>query len=247
MPTFIAKAVLTIDGDLSSMCDEWNPHEMEVSRRLVGFKRSQQGRTITATFSAVLQEERLTNDICISCIYWARRGEYYVTSVDTISLLEALVAVRFTVEEKNRIRRNLQGFKPYTVSKKKDECDDIFQLIMGFPTPKPRSIEKDIKIFPWASLGQALKKIIGKYVSDLCLARLVDHKLIRPASLRAKHRPSAGWSLRSPSDAARSRRTAAELSASEVRGAPATADTVIEAIEMSSPRSPSAHIKYRNL
>jgi hypothetical protein len=30
-----------------------------------------------------------------------------VTSVDTIYLLESLVAVRFTVEEKNRIRRNL--------------------------------------------------------------------------------------------------------------------------------------------
>jgi hypothetical protein len=33
----------------------------------------------------------------------------YVTSVDTIYLLESLVAVRFTVEEKNRIRRNLEG------------------------------------------------------------------------------------------------------------------------------------------
>jgi hypothetical protein len=93
-----------------------------------------------------------------------------VTSVDTIGLLEALVAVRFTVEEKNRIRRNLEGFKPYTVSKNKDECDDVFRLIMGFPSPKPRNIEKDIKIFSWASLGQALKKIIGKYVSNHCLA-----------------------------------------------------------------------------
>ena len=166
-----AKAVLTIVGDLHAMCDGWNPREAEESRRLVEFERSQTGSAITATFRAVSQEERSPNNACISCIYWARRGEYYVTSVDTIGLLEALVAVRFTVEEKNRIRRNLEGFKPYTVSKNKDECDDVFRLIMGFPSPKPRNIEKDIKIFPWASLGQALKKIIGKYVSGPCLAR----------------------------------------------------------------------------
>jgi hypothetical protein len=160
-----AKAVLTIVGDLHSMCEGWSPREGEDARRLVEFERSQTGSAITATFRAVTQEERSPNNACISCIYWARRGEYYVTSVDTIALLEALVAVRFTVEEKNRIRRNLEGFKPYTVSKNKDECDDVFRLIMGFPNPKPRNIEKDIKIFPWASLGQALKKIIGKYVS----------------------------------------------------------------------------------
>jgi hypothetical protein len=36
---------------------------------------------------------------------------------------------------------------------------------MGFPNPKPRNIEKDVKVFPWKILGHALKKIIGKYVS----------------------------------------------------------------------------------
>jgi hypothetical protein len=58
------------------------------------------------------------------------------------------------------------------MSKNKDECDDVFRLIMGFHNPKMRNIEKDIKISPSASLGQALKKIIGKYVSDPYLARV---------------------------------------------------------------------------
>ena len=91
--------------------------------------------------------------------------ECYVTSVDTIFLLESLVAVRFTVEEKNRIRRNLEGFKPQTVSKAKPEREEFFKIIMGFPNPKPRNIEKDVKVFPWKILALALKKIIGKYVS----------------------------------------------------------------------------------
>jgi hypothetical protein len=37
---------------------------------------------------------------------------------------------------------------------------------MGFPNPKPRNIEKDVKVFPWDILSSALKKIIGKYVSE---------------------------------------------------------------------------------
>jgi hypothetical protein len=85
--------------------------------------------------------------------------------VDTIYLLESLVGVRFTVEEKNRIRRNLEGFRPLTVSKAKADSEDFFKVIMGFPAPKPRNIEKDVKVFPWKILSHALKKIIGKYVS----------------------------------------------------------------------------------
>lgn len=36
---------------------------------------------------------------------------------------------------------------------------------MGLSQPKPRNIEKDVKAFKWSSFGDALVKIIGKYVS----------------------------------------------------------------------------------
>ena len=131
------------------------------------FKKSQTGSTLTATFKPVGVNERPTNSICISCIYYAEKNECFVTSVDTIYLLEQLVAApnRFTVEEKNRIRRNLEGFRPQTVSKAKAESEEFFKIIMAFPNPKPRNIEKDVKVFPWKILAQALKKIISKYVS----------------------------------------------------------------------------------
>jgi hypothetical protein len=90
-----------------------------------------------------------------------------VTTVDTIYLPEQLVAVRFTVEEKNRIRRNLEGFRPLTVSQGKLDCEDFFKLIMAFPTPKPRNIEKDIRVIHWKDLSSVLKKIIGKYVNAI--------------------------------------------------------------------------------
>lgn len=160
------KAVLKLNGDLDSMADGWSDDEWTAKRRLVRFSRSQNNNTIDADFGAIPPEQGAPKGgICISCIWWAERQECYVTSVDTIYLLESLVDMRFTVEEKNRIRRNLEGFRPTTVSKGKSDSEDFFKVIMDFPNPKPRNIEKDVKVFPWKILAHALKKIIGKYVS----------------------------------------------------------------------------------
>jgi hypothetical protein len=158
------KAILEINGQLSDMAERWSTEEWENRRRLVQFWRQQKGNTIHTTFRPVTPSDRQPNSICISCIWWAEKQECYVTSVDCIFLLESLIAVRFTVEEKNRIRRNLEGFRPLTVSKAKQESENFFKLIMAFPNPKPRNIEKDVKVFPWSVLPHALKKIIGKYV-----------------------------------------------------------------------------------
>ncbi|KAJ6134899.1 hypothetical protein N7512_000059, partial [Penicillium capsulatum] len=158
-----SKAILKLNGDLDAMATGWTKEERCTQRRLVQFTRSQTGSTIHADFKPVTPEERAQHSICISCILWEGKEEYYVTSVDTIYLLESLVGVRFTVEEKNRIRRNLEGFRPLTVSKAKPDSEEFFKVIMGFPAPKPRNIEKDVKVFPWKILSLALKKIIGKY------------------------------------------------------------------------------------
>ncbi|KAF2621909.1 hypothetical protein BU25DRAFT_353521 [Macroventuria anomochaeta] len=157
------KAILKIEGDLDKMAEEWSQEEIDAKRRLVQFERSQHGSTITTTFTPITPEARPTRSICVSCIWWEEKDEYYITSVDTIYLLEQLVNVRFTVEEKNRIRRNLEGFRPLTVSKAKVDSEEFFKVIMGFPTPKPRNIEKDVKVFAWKILSHALKKIISKY------------------------------------------------------------------------------------
>ena len=186
------KAVLKLNGDLDSMTENWSPDERDAKRRLVQFTRVQTGSTIHADFKPVSPEDRAPNSICISCIHWEGKNECFVTSVDTIYLLESLVGVRFTVEEKNRIRRNLEGFRPLTVSKAKADSEEFFKVIMGFPAPKPRNIEKDVKVFPWKILGHALKKIIGKYVSlpFLHLLRLLGKggkkaNSFAPCSLRA--------------------------------------------------------------
>jgi hypothetical protein len=188
--TTTMKAKLELHGNLEAMALGWSRPEFENRRRLVQFWRKQVGATIEVAYKPVDQAEWQKDTIVISCIWRLEKNECYVrlgpllvarvpsadltpdhppqvTSVDTIYLLEAIIGNRFTVEEKNRIRRNLEGLKPDTISKNKDDTKDFFEIIMGFPDPKPRHIEKDVKVFKWEKLAEALTKIISKYVRPL--------------------------------------------------------------------------------
>lgn len=158
-----SKARLHMQGNLDDVGKKWTEEQIDARRKIIIFNRTQKGNDIYADFETVTQENWKNHPQSVSCIWWAEKKEAYVTSVDTILLLEGLVGARFTVEEKNRIRRNLEGFKPDTVSKAKPDTEEFFKVIMGFPNPKPRNIEKDVKVFPWKVLSVALQKIIGKY------------------------------------------------------------------------------------
>lgn len=167
---------LRLVGDLAGMANNWTAEEKKEKRRLVEFERKQDGSVLTVTHKPVTVEDRAEDGICVNCIRWEETDEMFITSVDSLHLLELLVGNRFPVEEKNRIRRNLEGFKPRTILRedknkkhinKEDEemrNDAFFNVIMGFADPKPRNIEKDIKVFPWKLLPEMLKKILSKFV-----------------------------------------------------------------------------------
>ncbi|CAO3592871.1 unnamed protein product [Absidia cylindrospora] len=161
----LSHADLIIEGDMEAMMQEWTDQEKEDNRRLVRFWRRQHDHEIICHCQAIEPTNRVNTpqEIIVSCIYWEEKNDYFITSVDIIYLLEALIGVRFTTEEKNRVRRNLEGFRPLTVSKMKPDSGDFFRRIMAFNHPKPRNIEKDLKVFAWSSLPTALKKIISKY------------------------------------------------------------------------------------
>jgi len=197
-PGLVSRANLDIMGDLDAMAKSWAPEEWDHRRRLVQFWREQHGNKITTTFQPVPQDERASNsgNIVVSCIYWMERNDFFITSVDCIYLLECLMDIRFSVEEKNRIRRNLEGFRPLTVSKCKAESAEFFKLIMSFPNPKPRNIEKDVKVFPWKTLPYALKKIVTKYTaSSYNTVGTLRQKTQQQQSSSAKRSPAASSSL----------------------------------------------------
>lgn len=161
----IQTVILEIMVVLDSFCYNWDDFELQAGRRLVRFSRLQDGNKLLVSAERILPSEYDGKDIVISCIYREETDSCCVTSVDIIHLLQRLVGAEFVVEEKNRIRRNLEGLRPTTVSKSRPGFEGFFQRIMDFPDPKPRKIEKDLKVFDWKLLPQALDKIISKYVS----------------------------------------------------------------------------------
>ncbi|KII92857.1 hypothetical protein PLICRDRAFT_487803 [Plicaturopsis crispa FD-325 SS-3] len=157
------KPVLDIVTPLEYFAGGWDHAELASGRRLIRVKSVLNGTRLRVTCDCIKQKDYQAEDIVISCIYNPATERCIVTSADIIYLLENLVGSEFEVEEKNRIRRNLEGLKPTTIFKNKLESKDFFQRIMAFPDPRPRKIEKDLKVFDWHVLGVALNKIMSRY------------------------------------------------------------------------------------
>lgn len=170
--------ILDLVTPLANICTGWSAAELQAGRRLVRFSKVQDGRRLIVSCEPIRQEDYCEADSVISCIYREEAETCFVTSVDVIYLLERLTNGEFPVEEKNRIRRNLEGLRPTTVSKHKAGFGDFFQRIMEFPDPKPRNIEKDLKVFEWNLLGQALEKILSKYVSYFLPVSILNNKIL---------------------------------------------------------------------
>ncbi|KAI7854879.1 hypothetical protein BDC45DRAFT_439851 [Circinella umbellata] len=165
----------------------WTKEENSVHRRLVQFWRvaTTSKIKICCDFCTLSKDEynnqerhgRFTASsdnngaqvVVVSSITF--KQNLWITSVDLIHLLECIMGVTLNIEEKNRIRRNLEGFHPITVSKHEEETADLYYHVMGFKAPFPRSIEKDFKIFDWHILPYALKKILVKYNKEFGLLK----------------------------------------------------------------------------
>ncbi|GBB86937.1 hypothetical protein RclHR1_01340004 [Rhizophagus clarus] len=158
---------ISFDGNHNDMTLSWSQEELKVRRRVVQFFKSKIKKRIMASFRAVDPIERPKNGIFVSCLYWndrkTQRDKWYFTSTDYLNLLESLTGIRLTSDEKNRIRRNLEEYKPITVGKNKNDSDDIYKDLMSYSFAKPRNAEKDIKIYEWRHLIHAIEKIINKY------------------------------------------------------------------------------------
>jgi hypothetical protein len=152
--------------------NQWTPEERHENRRIICFNKTTYGDIIQLDCFPVPINEYKESMHTISCIRWKPgphpveqhklAGKCIFTSVDIITLLEKLVGYGFTVQEKNRIRRNLEGYHPETV-KKEGNTNLVFNQVMAYTSPKVRNIEKDIKVFLWSDLTKALRKVVQKY------------------------------------------------------------------------------------
>lgn len=147
----------------------WCKEEQDEERRLV---RLIVQRESYATFRILTEPvspfSYSPNDssLVISCVSWKEKGLCVVTSVDVILVLEYLVGEHFSIEEKSRVRRNLQFLKPYTVTKSSNESRRLFSSLMSMENPRPRNIEKGLKVFEWSDLFVAVNRVLSKYSAN---------------------------------------------------------------------------------
>ncbi|KAJ3369992.1 hypothetical protein GGF31_004843 [Allomyces arbusculus] len=154
--------------DFSTVTRHWTAREKtHLKRRLVTLHvaRDPVRGKISVSYTLTAPQNVDPRAITVSCIYWARANAYFLTSVDFIYAMENILAAPFSVEEKNRIRRNMETFRPITVAKGRAESADFFRTIMQFGDPKPRKIEKDVKVFRWDIFPDAIRKIVEKWNS----------------------------------------------------------------------------------
>ncbi|KAF9650924.1 hypothetical protein BDM02DRAFT_3185070 [Thelephora ganbajun] len=175
---------LEFTSALQTLCEDWTEEELEIGRRLAKFTTIREGNKFVLSCEVIRQEAYDPEDVVISCIYYKYTDEYYVTSVDILYLFENVADEALGTSEKTRLRRNIQSFLPTRVEKADREYGGLYTQIMKFPPPKPRTIEKKIKVFRWVLLEDILSKIASKY--HILSSGLTS----RPQSPRLYHSPS---------------------------------------------------------
>lgn len=158
--------LLEILSPIEPLATGWTEEEVERGRRLVQFTQIRTAKQILISCEVIKEVDYEPDMIVVSCIRRAGTVGCHITSVDILSLIESIAGEEFSVDEKNRVRRNVECFKPLTLSKSNNETVAFFQQVMDLPEPQPRNLSKTIKVFPWNKLEPALVKVLSKYVSS---------------------------------------------------------------------------------
>lgn len=160
---------LHVGPSVDSAVSEWTEEEVLAGRKLVHLDVALESHANFHIEARPLKPESHPNNegrLVISCIKWEEQDKFVVTSVDVIMVLEHLVGAQFPIEEKSRIRRNLQFLKPSTITRSNGESKRLFNSIMAMENPRPRNIEKDLKVFEWSELFTAVRKVLSKYSAN---------------------------------------------------------------------------------
>ena len=151
----------------------WTINEQLCSRRIVQFwlEDSENPRLLNVKCKPVSQFEWNDSMTTVSCIYWnpafhgdnhKLKEQYVFTSVEVIRLLEMITTQRFQTPEKNRIRRNVENYRPKCIKKEGDTAL-FWNMLTRYLNPKVVNIAKDVKVFLWKDLCKSVKKVLRNY------------------------------------------------------------------------------------
>lgn len=174
---------IELDLSFKRMASNWSEEELSNERRLVHVIVERVGCSVFRIWCEAVSPQfgaERKDEFIISCIRWNEKNTHVLTSVDLIHLLENLVGESFSTQEKSRIRRNLQFLKPFTVNR--ISSARLFNALMAMDNPRPRNIEKDLKVFQWLTLYVALTMVLNKYSVN---PAAVGNKPVPQGALRA--------------------------------------------------------------
>ncbi|KAF5863911.1 hypothetical protein ETB97_009018 [Aspergillus alliaceus] len=149
---------------ISKMTQGWAKEEITQLRRIVRFYcYYRDTNCIRVGILPVSGHQETASSMCVSCIYWHSRGDYFITSVDIIRLLQYLLQRSIPPAERSRIRQNLKTIRSRVVSRHEQETSQLAETIEAFEYPKAIGAPKAIKIFHWKDLEFALTRICKNY------------------------------------------------------------------------------------
>jgi len=153
---------------------QWSLFELRSRRRLVAFTCKTDKARLIAEFTAVpvsTLDLAPSGSIVISCIYVQDhtsqlQNSCIVTSYDFINLIKWMLGTPawYEVDERNRVRRNLEVFSPVTLQKVgSHDYLDLFRQVTSYENPRPWNIQKDFKVFDWSLVETMMREIVKKY------------------------------------------------------------------------------------
>lgn len=153
---------------------DWTKAEKLSGRRVVrfraqviGFSSEDGQKRIMVDCEPVLDSrsrQYRSNECYISCICTSYLEDFYITSSDIIRLLECIVSIKFSQEQKTRMRRNIQSLRPSVITRHTHES--LFRTITTFTNPVALHTKKEINIFLWSSVQLAISKLSSRFTSS---------------------------------------------------------------------------------
>lgn len=186
LPPILARKRLQLDivGDLQRMVCDWTSGESDEGRRLVNFQQVDriQSHIVLAPRSMPLGTRR-PGAAYMNCVA-TPRGHYF-TVTNFVQLFAFILNRRLGRREIARIRRDLDYYRPITMTER--EGPD-FERITGMTVePRPCSKRSPFKMIPWELLLAALERVATRYVSHLYAQRR-PNSLLTTCSFSSRRR-----------------------------------------------------------